>query len=112
MMQCCEARWLGQKLAADDAIFAKKRCRPAMPRWWRNRGIAAIASSGRKRGFARLCPNHRSHANIDKVRLLSHLLEVVRAFLVRRNDVEQPVAVDIGYLELRAHAAVVIELMR
>src|SRR5947209_8139267 len=45
-------------------------------------------------------------------RLLPHLFEVVRSLLVRGNNVEQPVAVHVDDLELRADAAVVVDLVR
>ena len=41
----------------------RTRVRPAMPRWWQNRGIAAVQFLWPKPAFARLCPSHRSHAN-------------------------------------------------
>src|SRR5687768_13515716 len=44
--------------------------------------------------------------------LLPNLLKVVRPLLVGSHDVEQSVAIDVRHFKLRAHAAVVIELVR
>src|SRR5436190_9166190 len=41
-----------------------------------------------------------------------HLLEIANALFVRRDHVQQSIAIDIGHLELRTDATVVIDLMR
>src|SRR3972149_6327205 len=86
--------------------------------------LSALSRQRRKTQFRRLTtdngPRTTDHGHAagfppsrgwQHAPLISHLSEVVYALLVRRYHVDQTVAVDVGQLELRAGAAVVVELM-
>ena len=73
--------------------------------------MGSSATTTRQFPLSRQLSVYLGHLGRSALVLLANLFEVVDALLVRGNDIQQLVAVDIGDLELRSDAAVMIELM-
>lgn len=72
----------GAELAVEASDIAKRLDRPAMPRWFHYRGIAAVARVRQMSNPVRLCPSHREPF-ISTAALAASALSIVAGALVK-----------------------------